>query len=74
METIQATQFATRLKDWKEMTDYSKYLLEINQQMKDVHKYAQANNFKIASEAAMRVAKLAMSLSALLEVKTEMEI
>ena len=70
METIQATQFATCLKDWKKMKDYSEYLLEINKQMQAVHKYALANNFKSASEAAARVAKYAMSLAALLEVKT----
>jgi hypothetical protein len=74
METIQATQFATCLKDWKKMKDYSEYLLEINKQMQAVHKYALANNFKSASEAAARVAKYAMSLAALLEVKTETEI
>lgn len=74
METIQATQFATRLKDWKEMTDYSEYLLRINQLMQMVHKATLANNYQAASDLAAEVARYAISLSALLEIKTEMEI
>lgn len=74
METIQATQFATCLKDWKKMTDYSKYLLEISQLMQMVHKATLVKDYKLASDLATKVAKNALSLSALLEVKTETEI
>ena len=74
METIQTTQFATCLKDWKKMTDYSEYLLRINQLMQMVHKATLAGNYKAASDLSAEVARYAISLSALLEIKTETEI
>ena len=73
METIQTNQFASCLKDWKKMTDYSEYLLRINQLMQMVHKATLAGNYKAASDLAAEVARYAISLSALLEIKTETE-
>lgn len=56
------------------MTDYSEYLLRINQLMQMVHKATLANNYQAASDLAAEVARYAISLSALLEIKTETEI
>ena len=53
------------------MMDYSEYLLRINRLMQEVHKAAQANNFEVASDLAAEVARYAISLSAVLELKTE---
>lgn len=54
--------------------DYSEYLLRINRLMQGVHKAAQANNFQAASDLSAEVARYAISLSALLERKTETEV
>lgn len=56
------------------MIDYSEYLLRISRLMQEVHKAAQANNFEAASNMAAEVARYAISLSALLEQKTETEV
>lgn len=56
------------------MMDYSEYLLRINRLMQAVHKASQANNFQAASDLAAEVARYAISLSALLEQKTETEV
>ncbi len=56
------------------MIDYSQYLLMINRLMQEVHKAAQANNFESASNLAAEVARCAISLSAVLESKTETEV
>jgi len=56
------------------MTDYSQYLLIINRMMKEVHKAAQANDFVAASNMDVEVARYAMSLSAVLDLKTETEV
>lgn len=56
------------------MMDYSEYLLRINRLMQSVHKAAQASNFQAASDLAAEVARYAISLSALLEQKTETEV
>lgn len=74
METLQVTQLISRIKGWQKMNDYSMYLLEIKQTMQMVHKATLARDYKTASDLAAKVAKYAMSLSALLEIKTETEI
>ena len=56
------------------MIDYSQYLLIINRSMQQVHKACQANDFESASNLAAEVARYAISLSALLETKTETEV
>ena len=56
------------------MKDYSIYLLEINQLMQLVHKVTLTRDYKQASELASKVAKNALSLAALLDIKTETEI
>ena len=56
------------------MIDYSQYLLIINRTMQAIHKAAQANDFEKASKLSAEVSRYAMSLSALLDLKTETEI
>ena len=58
----------------QKVMDYSEYLLRINRLMQSVHKAAQASNFQAASDLAAEVARYAISLSALLEQKTETEV
>ena len=55
----------------QKVMDYSEYLLRINRLMQEVHKAAQANNFEAASNLAAEVARYAISLAAVLEIKTE---
>ncbi len=74
METIQTFRFTESRKGRKKMTDYSEYLLRINQLMQMVHKATIANNYQAASDLSAEVARYAISLSALLESKTETEI
>ena len=56
------------------MIDYSEYLLRINRLMQETHKAATVGNYKVASDHAAEVARYAISLSALFETKTELEI
>jgi hypothetical protein len=56
------------------MIDYSQYLLIINRMMHQVHRAAQANDFVSASNLAVEVARYAMSLSAVLDLKIETEV
>jgi hypothetical protein len=56
------------------MMDYSEYLLRINRLMQETHKAALAENYKLASDHAAEVARYAISLAALFESKTELEI
>lgn len=74
METIQITQLAKSRKGKKKMNDYSMYMLEIKQLMQMVHKATLVRDYKLASDLATKVAKNALSLSALLEIQTETEI
>lgn len=56
------------------MVDYSEYLSRINRLMQEAHKAAQVRDYKVASDHAAEVARYAISLSALFESKTELEI
>jgi hypothetical protein len=74
METVLAGQRTTRRKARPQMIDYSEYLLRINRLMQETHKAAQSGNYQVASDYAAEVARYAISLSALFETKTELEI
>lgn len=56
------------------MIDYSEYLLRINQLMQMVHQETLDKNYETASNLAAEVSRYAISLSALLDSKTELEI
>jgi len=74
METLLASQLTQGRKARPQVIDYSEYLLRINRLMQETHKAAQAGNYKVASDHAAEVARYAISLSALFETKTELEI
>jgi hypothetical protein len=74
METLLACQVAQNRKARPQMMDYSEYLLRINRLMQETHKAALAENYKLASDHAAEVARYAISLAALFESKTELEI